>query len=53
MARVVEVTFLRIFIQFIISIMDLVGPRKPEKAHQGSNAHKERHGRVRHGKKET
>lgn len=53
MARVMEVAFLRIFIQFIIGIMDLVGSKKPEEAQRERNVHKKRHGGARHRKKET
>jgi hypothetical protein len=55
MARLMEVAFLRLLIQFIIGIMDLLGPRKPQETQRGRNEHKKRNGRSRHRKtlKET
>lgn len=57
MARVMEIAFLRLLIQFIIGFMDLLGSRKSEETQPGTqqrkSEHKKRHVRSRHRKKET
>lgn len=52
MARVMEVAFFRLLIQFVIGIMDYIGPRKPQATQQRRNEHKKRKGRSRHRKEE-
>lgn len=51
MARVMEVAFLRLLIQFVIGLMDLFGTRKPQATRTGRNEHKKRKDRSRHRKK--
>lgn len=53
MARVMEVAVLRLLIQFIIGIMDLLGPRKSHETQPGRNDHNKRNGRSRHKKRES
>ncbi|POS75513.1 hypothetical protein DHEL01_v206089 [Diaporthe helianthi] len=52
-SRVMEVAFLRILFQFVIGIMDLVTPRKLDRAQRERVAHKRRHGRARHNRREV
>lgn len=51
-ARVMEVAFFRLFIQFFIGFMDLFGSRDPQETQKGRNEHKKRKDRSRHRKKQ-
>lgn len=52
MARVMEVAFFRLLIQFVIGIMDYIGPKKPQATQMGRNNHEKGNGRSRHRKKQ-
>lgn len=52
MARVMEVAFLRLLIQFVIGFMDFFGPREPQPTKKGKTEHRKRTGRSKHRKKE-
>lgn len=48
MARVMEVAFFRLLIQFLIGIMDYIGPSKAPATKKGRTEHKRSDGRSRH-----
>lgn len=51
-ARVMEVAFFRLFIQFFIGFMDLFGSRNPQETRMGRNEYKKRKDRSRHRKRQ-